>query len=186
MEQVLQHFQLQPFPGGAEPGGQKIAGSLVRSRGTLLIRYRLAGGLDSVQWPAPVLLPYRCHGLWQNTCFEFFVGIKGTPGYWEVNFSSNGCWNVYHFVGYREEMREEDLVKALFCSISGDNSGRDFSCRLETSGIIENTSTVEVGVSAVLQYRNEELCYWALCHPGLKADFHDRRGFAIKLVGVAD
>lgn len=186
MEQALQHFQLQLFPNGAELKDQRITGSLVRNAETLLIKYRVEGDLASLRWPAPVPLPSRCHGLWQSTCFEFFVSTRGEPGYWEVNCSPNGCWNVYRFNAYREEMVEEASAKTLCCSVSEDSNGLDLSCRLETSGMIEKSCTLEIGVSAVLQHRTDELQYWALCHPGLKADFHDRRSFTIKMVAVAD
>lgn len=186
MEQAIQHFQLQPFHAGEEQESPKITGSLVRNTDTLLVQYRVEGGLSRVNWPVPVALPSRCHGLWQSTCFEYFVSTKGQPGYWEVNFSPNGCWNVYRFTAYREQMREEASVKMLLCSASETDSGLDLSCRLDFSGMIEKNRTFEIGVSAVLQNRTGELHYWALCHPDEKADFHDRKSFAIEMAAVSD
>lgn len=185
MEQAFYHFQLQPFPGGPDPKDQKITGSLIRTADAILIKYRLEGGLDSINLPAPALFPDRCHNLWQHTCFEFFVNISGEAGYREVNFTPNGCWNVYRFTAYRGGMQEEPAIQSLCCSFSEDNGEWIASCRLETSKIIPKKCTLVIGISVVLQHRTGGLCYWALLHPGLKADFHDRRCFSIEIPAVA-
>ena len=38
-----------------------------------------------------------------------------------------------------------------------------------------------LGLSAVLEYQNLELSYWALCHPGAQPDFHHPNSFVIEL-----
>ena len=185
MEQVSHHFQLQPFGPETREKSLEISGSLTRLSGVLVIDYRVEGDLDTISWPAPSTTSDRCHDLWQNTCFEFFVNPKGASGYWEGNLSPSGCWNLYRFSAYREDMREEKAVDTLWSLNSQDNSVWNFVCRLETSGIFGDEIELKVGVSSVIRSRADAVSYWALCHPGLKPDFHDRASFNIELPAVA-
>lgn len=185
MEQVRHYFQLQPFVSNSESENLQISGSLTRCPGAILIDYRIIGNLDSINWPAPIPSPDRCHDLWQNTCFELFVSPKGKPCYWEVNVSPNGCWNVYRFAAYREKMLEELSIYALCYPGSQNDCGWDMSFRLETNGVIEDDCALEIGISTVLQHCLGDVQHWALCHPRLKADFHDRSSFTMKMPAVA-
>jgi hypothetical protein len=40
---------------------------------------------------------------------------------------------------------------------------------------------LEVGISAVVEATDGSLSHWALVHPAARPDFHDRRGFVLRL-----
>jgi hypothetical protein len=101
-------FALQPFA-IAQPE-LEIIGTLSRHSPLLNLSYTLLGAVDAVNIPAPAQLPTRHHELWQSTCFEFFLGLQGSPQYWEFNLSPAGHWNVYRFEDYRQGMIEEPTV----------------------------------------------------------------------------
>ena len=105
-----QDFSLQPFSPIGPPLNFKITGHITRRSRQLAIRYDLRGDLAELVIPAPADLPARRHGLWEETCFEFFLGVKDSPRYWEFNLSPAGHWNVYRFAGYRQGMAEETAL----------------------------------------------------------------------------
>ncbi len=111
-----QSFSLKPFPASKNaqaPLDLQITGSIDRHNNTLSIAYELSGKLSKVQIAPPSNTPARKHDLWQETCFEFFLGIKNSPVYWEFNLSPAGHWNVYRFDDYRHGMREETAFMSL-------------------------------------------------------------------------
>ena len=111
------NFFLQPFsPLGPRPIS-RLTASLARRADELAIRYELSGQLGQLVIPGPAGLPARRHGLWEETCFEFFLGVKDSPGYWEFNLSPAGHWNVYRFAGYRQGMAEETAFASLPFSV---------------------------------------------------------------------
>jgi hypothetical protein len=147
--------------------------------------------------------PRRRDGLWQHTCFEAFVGVLGSEAYWEFNLAPSGDWNVYRFAGYRERQVPEQSYGALPLTVMGPRAAPPAAdCRLvgprallelevccqlppplqeRLQETLQEGSTLELGLSAVLEGRDGELSYWALQHPGSEPDFHDRRGWLLRL-----
>lgn len=82
-----QIFSLQPFPSEESLVDLKIAGNISRHNNQLTINYQVVGELAPVEIPSSVDIPTRKHELWQDTCFEFFIGIKDSQQYWEFNLS---------------------------------------------------------------------------------------------------
>ena len=126
----------------------------------------------------------RKNGLWEETCFEFFLGVKGSERYWEFNLSPSGHWNVYRFKSYRQGMQEEPAFTSLPFSVQLYSNSLLLSLGLGLDKIIpqEQVSEVlQVALSAVIKTRDGKTTYWALTHPGPQADFHRRDGFIIEL-----
>ena len=144
-------------------------------------------------------LPQRRDGLWQHTCFEAFIAAAGAPAYWEFNLSPLGDWNVYRFDGYRAGQCTESAYGQLPLRVIGPRAAPPRGdCRLSAPGallelelscalppMLDNTlragAALELGLTAVLETRGGELSYWALQHPGAEPDFHDRRGWLLRL-----
>ena len=91
----------------------------------------LRGKLAELVIPGPAARPARRHGLWEETCFEFFLGVKDAPGYWEFNLSPAGHWNVYRFAGYRQGMAEEKAFTSLAFSVRRRADRLGFALELE-------------------------------------------------------
>ncbi len=158
-----------------------MSGSIGRRAGILVIRYALRGRLAELVIPGPAELPARRHGLWEGTCFELFLGVKDSPGYWEFNLSPAGHWNVYRFEGYRLGMAEETAFASLDCSVRRRPDRLEVALELEIGRITAADQPLAVAVAAVIEFRDRGLTYWALTHPGAQADFHRRDSFQLEL-----
>jgi hypothetical protein len=161
-----------------------ISGYVVRQSGAMKIKFQVEGALDLFLWRRTCEVVGRCHELWRHTCFEVFFGIKGDPAYWEVNLSPNNCWNVYHFTNYRSQMQEEGSIRKPICHVVQDAGLLSFSCTLDYTGLIDDSSDLEVGVSSVIKATDGSTSYWAIEHHGTEPDFHNRTGFSMLLPGV--
>jgi hypothetical protein len=173
------NFSLQPFP--PRLSDLEITGDLARHGPRLAIRFVLRGPLEKLVIPAPAETPARLDNLWEKTCFEFFLGVKGSPHYWEFNLSPAGHWNVYRFAGYRQGMVEESAFAALPLSVRRRPDSLLVALDVEIERIVSADQPLAVGLAAVLTFRNQGLTYWALSHPGPQADFHRRDGFLVEL-----
>ena len=171
-------FALQPW---APRPGLKITGKIARRAETLTIHYELRGDLAAVAMPPPADVPARRHGLWEETCFEFFLGAKNSPQYWEFNLSPAGHWNVYQFAGYRQGRQEEAAFASLPFSVQRRPGSWLLTLKVDLAKIVPADQTLEAGISAVIQPPEGEATYWALSHPGPQPDFHRRDSFSVAL-----
>jgi hypothetical protein len=176
-----QDFSLQPFSPISPPLDFKITGHIARRSNQLAIRYDLRGDLAQLMIPAPAARPARRHGLWEETCCEFFLGVKDSPRYWEFNLSPAGDWNVYRFAGYRQGMAEETALTSLPVSVRRRSDSLLFALELDVGAIVAADQPLEIGIAAVIRRAGNGLTYWALTHPGPAADFHRRDSFLMEL-----
>ena len=129
----------------------------------------------------PADIPLRKHGLWEETCLEFFLAVDDVQPYWEVNLSPSGHWNVYRFSAYREGMQEEAAFTSLPFRVERGKESFLLDVDLPLDGIISPETPLVLGISAVIKLRSNEMTYWALSHPGQKPDFHRRESFIARL-----
>lgn len=173
-------FVLQPFS-LAGTDLLKITGSISRTISTLSIRYEVWVSRAGLMIPPPVAIPARKERLWEETCLEFFLAVRGARGYWEFNLSPSGHWNVYRFSDYREEMQEEPAYGKLPFRLETRTDGLILVLECSLARIIPPAESLEVAVSAVLKHADQHTTYWALTHPGPQPDFHRRDGFLLQL-----
>jgi hypothetical protein len=179
----LRTFSLVPFRGEEGLPVLAITGTIGRFADTLSIRCAIQGHIPDLAIPPPEEPPARKDRLWEETCLELFLGIKGSGRYWEFNLSPAGHWNVYRFTSCREGMQEEPAFSCLpFGMWTGPGSLR-LSVDLDLGKILPARETVEIGVCAVLRTTTGGTSHWALAHPGARPDFHRRDGFALTLHG---
>lgn len=176
-----QTFSLQPFPSTKFLPNLKIAGNIARNGNQLAIRYMLENDLKEIAIAPPSNTPSRKHELWQDTCFEFFLGIKNVAQYWEFNLSPAGHWNVYRFDGYRQGMQEETAFENLSFNLQNQADNLILVLDVDLDKIISTEEAIEVSITTVIKDRNGEVTYWALTHQGAEADFHLRDSFILEL-----
>ena len=174
-------FSLQPFSPIGPPLNFKITGYIARRPRQLAIRYDLQGPLAELVIPALADMPARRRGLWEETCCEFFLGVKDSPRYWEFNLSPAGHWNVYRFAGYRQGMEEETALTSLPLSVRRHSDSLRLVLELEVERIVAADQPLEIGIAAVIRLAGGGLTYWALTHPGPEPDFHRRDSFLAEL-----
>jgi len=76
-----QRFLLKPFPGEGNPAGLTIGGSIGRRAEILSVRCEVQGDLSKVSIPAAAEASRRRDRLWEETCFELFLGAADSYAY---------------------------------------------------------------------------------------------------------
>jgi hypothetical protein len=181
---MIEHsFALIPFP---DPGIPKIkiTGSVVREGNVLTIHYALSGTIEEIQFPHLTPQPGRKNGLWQTTCFEFFLAFPVQPQYWEFNLSPSGDWNIYRMDAYRQiSLQEEELIHGLRLDIRRNVDSYRVETMVDISPILIAEKQLLMGISSVIRTLDGHETYWALIHPSSQADFHQRESFILALEG---
>jgi hypothetical protein len=149
------------------------------------LRYELRGDLQALLIPE-ALPPAPADGLWQHTCFEAFVAIRGASAYREFNFSPSGQWAAYAFEAERvRDPASEPVLGGLAPRITWQPSptGLVLEAWLPPAAWPEHwaAAPLDIGLSAVIETREHHRSYWALHHPVAQPDFHHRGGFALQL-----
>ncbi|MEH2232728.1 MAG: DOMON-like domain-containing protein [Nostoc sp.] len=176
-----QTFSLQPFPSTESFPDLKITGNISRNANQLTICYNLGGDLKKITVASPSNAPLRKHELWEDTCFEFFLGIKDSARYWEFNLSPAGHWNVYRFDGYRQGMQEETAFEKLPFSVHNQADALVLALDVDLNKIVSTNQGIEIGITTVIKNIHGNVSYWALTHKGEEADFHLRDSFIVEL-----
>ncbi|MGH9196391.1 MAG: DOMON-like domain-containing protein [Acidimicrobiia bacterium] len=150
--------------------------------GALALTFALKGDFTRLRIPPP-RPARRADGLWQHTCFEVFVSVKGHSAYHEFNFAPSGEWAAYTFRGYRDgaPLAEDEIAPRITVRGAGDSLDLDAIVRLDRLPRIQPHAALRVALSAVIEEEGGMLSYWALKHPPGKPDFHHPDAFALEL-----
>jgi len=179
MKEII--FDLKPFQPEEISRDFRLTGMISRDTGRLKLLYELIGPLNNLAIPAFSGEPKRRDRLWEKTCFELFLNIRGSDTYWEFNLSPSGDWNVYRFNAYREGRQEEQAVIDLAFRVQSSPDVLKLILEINAEKIIPPYHPVNAAISAVLKSSSGRTTYWALAHNGMKPDFHTRDGFLIDL-----
>ena len=184
----MTHFSLIPFPDNRLHPEIEITGQIERFNQQLSITFQLTGEIEKIAVTPADPNPSRQNELWQTTCFEFFLALKGRPKYWEFNLSPAGYWNIYRFDDYRQGMAEELAFQSLPFLVKIQPDSLTLSLSLDLKTIVSSTQALEVGITTVIQSQinnliseQDAITYWALTHVGQEADFHQRNSFILSL-----
>jgi hypothetical protein len=177
------------FPGGPyrltpfrwQPSlGIEIAVEVSRPRPSLLrLLYRIGGAVGGLLVPAPAE-PARANELWEHMCCEAFLRVEGEgERYYEFNLSPSGQWQAYRFEIPRK--RRSDLLMAPPGIGMAKTPGHIALGADLDLGALPADRPWKLGLSAVIEPVDGDLCYWALAHPGEEPDFHRRDCHLIEL-----
>lgn len=174
-------FSLIPFPAPSHPA-VAIRGKIALQNNLLFVHYVIDGKIDDLLLPPVSRNPSRKDELWKATCFEFFLGIKNEPGYWEFNMSPSGDWNAYRMDAYRRiGFREEIEIYQLPFVFKKVSKRYLLDVSVDLMPILPPEQEVQMGITAVLETKEGSESYWALAHPAPQADFHLRESFILPL-----
>ncbi len=153
-----------------------------KPRGTLAITYSIESDLLRLRVPPP-RPPRIAHGLWQHTCCECFIAVKGEPGYHEFNFAPSGEWCAYAFAKYREgaPLADEALQPNIAVRSLAGKIELDASIPLDRLSAMHPHASLALALSAVVEDEHGVISYWALKHPAGKPDFHHPDSFVLEL-----
>ena len=174
-------FSLTPFPSDYVLYDLMISGGVERHSNMLNISFLLTGPLSELVIPSAVDIPARKNALWEETCFELFLGLQNSEQYREFNLSPAGHWNVYLFNAYRQCMCEEPSFTSLPFSVHKQPEALQLSLKFDLNKIIKVDELLKIGISAVIKFLNGRTSYWAMTHPGPRPDFHLKDSFIVEL-----
>lgn len=118
----------------------------------------------------------RHHDLWQQTCFEAFIRPKIGIGYFEVNLSPTGAWNIYRFESYRSPQPPTEFSEAEVLEITPQQESLNARIKLPDLDL----TLVEVSLCAIFKLKNGTTSYWANRHSAHKPDFHYPDSFILE------
>jgi hypothetical protein len=174
-------LSLYPYPSAGSLPDITIACDIARDSNTITVRFEFLGEMEVLAIPPPADTPARKKDLWEETCLELFLGVKGSPRYWEFNLSPAGHWNVFRFDTYRKGMQEEGAFPSLPFRVQNLTGSFLLTLEIDLDRIIKAGQPLDAGISAVIKKRDGGVSYWSLDHPGPRPDFHRRDGFIIEL-----
>jgi len=160
----------------------------IRPDGGVVFFYCLRGDMARLRIP-PEQRSERTDLLWEHTCFEAFVGLRGETAYREFNFSPSGQWAIFTFSDYRQRVEELPGKPHLPPPriITRRTDGRlELEAHVELNCLLSNPAKLdwEIGLTAVIE-TNDTIdgshSYWALKHPTPRPDFHHRETFSLHL-----
>ncbi len=185
---ILCRAMLTCHPETYNPAVEEIEGRVSWTQDNVLaFTYALKGDLMRLRIPPP-RPPRRADRLWQHTCFEAFVSVKGKPEYYEFNFASSGEWAVYSFGRYRDGLSLEDEGPAPSITVrsAGDRLDLEAIVHLKYLPKIQPALSLRLALSAVIEDDSGSLSYWALNHPPGKPDFHHPDAFVLEIDAFDD
>jgi hypothetical protein len=165
-------------PETPDPWVQRLDVRIGRSpAGAFHFTYVLTGALDHLRIPRPGV-PGRRDRLWEHTCFEAFLAIRGEAAYHEFNFSPSLEWAAYAFRSYRERKGSDPELDPLI-----QVETRKERLILEATVPLDShhETSLRLALSAVIEDESGNLSYWALRHSPGKPDFHHADAFALDL-----
>jgi len=172
---------LRPFPTPGIPPALRLTARIARCSRSLAIDFELHGKVADLTLPARSEAPARRHGLWEESCFEFFLAAPHSSSYFEFNLSPSGHWNVYRFTGYRQEMREVEAFESLPFTTRLRPDSFLLALALDLDPLFETVHPLDVAISAVIRHHDGGTSWWALAHPAAQPDFHHRGGFTLRV-----
>lgn len=174
---------LHPHPGTPPHWGQWVHALRVHIQpgaGAWRLHYQLQADTPRLRLPAPSAQPGPRDGLWQQSCFEAFIGTAPSPSaapltaYHEFNFSPAGHWAAYAFAAERQRQTTAAPLPAPHSHTRLQTRRLDVHAHIPAAALppLAPGHCWALGLSAVLQAADGSLSYWALHHPATAPDFH--------------
>lgn len=151
------------------------------------LNYQVKGDIKSLEFEESQASGERKIGLWERTCFEFFIKMKGKSEYFEFNFAPSGDWNCFHFSNRDQELNEFPGIKRIPIASQLKQSPNQEANEFHLTALLNikhlgsyfyYPGQMQAGITAVILNQNKgKRDYWALKHLQKKPNFHDFNTF---------
>lgn len=148
------------------------------ANGIIQLGFWLNDPMQQIIWGDTVAGHPRRDYLWEQTCFELFIGIKDIDDYIEVNLSPSGAWQSYHFEEYRYPETTPPPINSKIELVELKRTGFGLTAAIDINLFLHHhkiaMKDLFVGISAVIQ-TTAKTHYFAMQHSSPEADFHNKR-----------
>jgi hypothetical protein len=121
---------------------------------------------ESITIPKPEISRPRKDQLWQQTCFELFLGYQ--DHYLEYNLSPSGAWQCYQFSDYRLPSPPQHAdVEIPSMELSASGYAFEINC----------SQPNDINLAAILIDKAQNTAFYSIKHVTGKPDFHHRQNF---------
>ncbi len=149
-----------------------------QDQASLNIGFWISDPNQLILWPDKVASNPRRDYLWENTCYEIFIGVKDQDFYREINLSPSEAWQAYQFEEYRypEDIPPKPAYDIELNQLKRTHYGLNVSLDLGRFMADHELkwSDLYLGLSAVLK-TSKEVHYFAMQHSSPQPDFHNKR-----------
>jgi len=144
---------------------------------TLRLEFNIEGEIENYIFLKPSTQE-RANDLWKATCFEFFFGYKGSKSYTEVNISPSTKWNIYSFKGYRELLKEKNILTQPSIKVFQEKNRYSL---LVTSNFNESflNNGLVFNLAVILLDKNHIRHFYTLNRTPTTVDFHKKESWKV-------
>lgn len=146
--------------------------------GILQIGFWINDPNQQIIWSEKLLDFPRQDYLWEQTCFELFMGVKGQDYYREINLSPSNAWQVYQFEEYRYPDTTPPMLSNDIELISLQRTRFGLTTTLDINPFLHQQQLkmkdLFFGLSAVIVTAKQQHLF-AMQHSSPQADFHNKR-----------
>lgn len=183
-QEACKSFNLKPF----ESSNPRAQGVLISTKVSLLdtkllISFHLTDPDQKVILQDIKSNPSRVIGLWNQTCFEFFLKCQSTGQYIEFNISPSHDWNIFHFSKLGDELNELSEIQSLIIQSEYKDSSFTILFKADLRNLpnsFNQISDLYISTTAVINIE-DTLSYWAIKHTDDRPNFHHPESY-IKLI----
>ena len=160
----------------------------------LQLHYHLVGKIDKLELNQKQSSNIDSHGnhegerkigLWERSCFEFFLKNKDKNEYFEFNFAPSGDWNCFYFPNRTQDLSEFTRIKRIPISVGHESiAGND---EFHLTALINlnhlgryfyQEKQMRANLACILlNPNNGQKHHWALAHQQKRPNFHDFNSF---------
>lgn len=163
----------------------QVYASPVKHGQFLLMEFMVEGQLDRLFLPRykPENSNKRVIGLWESTCFEFFIKHKDREDYLEFNLSSDHHWNAFYFKYIRDQVKEFEPIDTIHVHSKREKWGLEITCKVDLTKFPDHfweSGNMRMGITAITEDKLQKKEYWALNHLDENPYFHNPHTFLVK------
>lgn len=180
-----QEYPLIPFKQTEESSKISVVATIHQKPNQFQIVFSLYDSEELVVLPLTKRSLSRSLGLWNETCFEFFI-TDNKPHYAEGNFTLDFGWNLFWFNSYREtplcefslvttdNAEEKNPIRDIY--LSGKKSQMVIDV---PKALIEKfeANQLKFSLTTVIKTKSGNTHYFALKHSDDRPNFHHRESF---------
>lgn len=146
----------------------------------LILQFKVDDPLNQIYWHEQQHLEQRDY-LWENTCFEAFISAPDQNTYFELNLSTSLAWNLYQFSNYRTPKTMPPQRVAAAELVKFEVVDKTIYAEIDLTPLKLAHQELQIGLTAVIKTADTTQ-YLAVHHPKSEADFHDSKGWTIRLL----